>query len=74
MSKNSGIRPVRAPVFLPEPLDEQTVHTDTIEDDIASVVPIKSVNKVKSTPRAALNEAQRIQRQEALLQAQERDK
>lgn len=68
MSKNSGIRPVRAPVFLPEPLDEQTVHTDTIEDDIASVVP------VKSTPRAALNEAQRIQRQEALLQAQERDK
>ena len=69
MSKNSGIRPVRAPAFMPEPIEDQSVHTDTIEDDgVTSGIP------VKFTPRAALTEVEKLHKLKASKEAKERDK
>lgn len=69
MSKNNGIRPINAPAFMPESIEDQSVHTDTIEDDGGtSCVP------AKFTPRAALTEVEKLHKIKATKEAKERDK
>tara|TARA_B110000285_G_C15060016_1_gene581836 strand:- start:1271 stop:1435 length:165 start_codon:yes stop_codon:yes gene_type:complete len=54
---------------MPEPIEDQSVHTDTIEDD-----GVTSGILVKFTPRAALTEVEKLHKMKACKEAKERDK